>query len=261
MLPLAIGLGITGAGLLGKALVDYTENKRSKRQSKEMTKAIESAMPVIDVGYQQAMQEQQPYMQSGVEALNQYKGLLSAFSPSDFVTPDVGAFRYDKGVSDFLTPARDYEIKQAMDSILGNAAVSGLIKSGGTLKAMQDRGQQIAAQQYDTALQRMMQDRAQAYQQYMDRANYLSQLAQQRLQATQAKLGSLLNLANMGQQSSTGLGALASDRSASMANMMLGGAQSRAQGMTTGMLGSIGSMMQGLMPVGGYMLGGWAAKQ
>lgn len=258
---LGIGLGLAGAGLLGSALSQYASDRQKKKQSDIMADAMKESQSAIDRYYQQNLSTQQPLLQAGTQALNEYRGLLSTFNPQEYVSPDVGAFRYDRSVEDFYSPASSYEQQQAMDSILSNAAVGGLVKSGGTLKALQERGQQIAAQRYDQARQAMMQDRAQAYQQFADRAQYLQQLALQRLQAMQNKLGMLSGLAGMGQQSANTISSLTADTGQSLANIMMGQSQARAQGVPIGALGYAGAMTQGLLPVGSYMLGQWAGRQ
>lgn len=58
-------------------------------------------------------------------------------------TADPGAFSY--GVEDYkASPAYAYELDQGLKSALSHSSATGALQSGATLKALQDRGQQIA---------------------------------------------------------------------------------------------------------------------
>jgi hypothetical protein len=244
-----------GGGAFGGLLSQYGADQQARKQAEIMQNAINGISPQLMQSYQTAMGYQQPYMQAGQQAMGQYQGLLSSFDPNQYVAPDMGEFQYGQSVEDFLAPGSQYEIDQAMQGILGQSASAGLARSGGALKAMQDRGQQIAGQRYGEARNAMQNDRAQLFNQFTSRAQMLQQNAQQRLSALQSQLGGLSNIAGMGQQSAGNMGNLATGQGETMANLAMTRANAQAQGVGTGWQGYLGAGLQGLGQLGSFYAG------
>lgn len=53
------------------------------------------------------------------------------------------------------TPGYDFRVSEAMDAVEGSAAAGGTLNSGATLKALQQRGNALANQEYDNYLNRL----------------------------------------------------------------------------------------------------------
>ena len=94
----------------------------------------------------------------------------------DYSVP-IEEFKYDKQVSDFLSPSIAYEQDQARRTIESGAAASNSLLSGAAQKALSDRSQQIGRQGYADAYARMIGDRnfeytkaGDTYQQKVDEA-------------------------------------------------------------------------------------------
>ena len=84
-----------------------------------------------------------------------------------------------------------FQMEQAMRPIESSAAAGGSLGSGATLKALQDRGQQVANMNYGQAFDRMNRDKSFTYNQYLNNANM-------RRQQLQDQANQLLNITNTG---------------------------------------------------------------
>lgn len=85
-----------------------------------------------------------------------------AFASPTYQAPT--AFSYDLGAYE-SSPGYEWQVGQAQQAILANAASTGSLQSGAALKALQDRSQQMAYQDYDK-------ERSFAYNQYQADRNF-----------------------------------------------------------------------------------------
>ncbi len=149
----------------------------AQRQSKGMKSAIEGYNRELDATRDRmhGMSEEQlggayrdiqgmysPYVGAGRQGLNQLQNRDQYRTEAGQL--DSGAYN----VEDYLDPAMDFEIEQAMRGITSGAGASNQGMSGKTLKAISDRQQQIASAKYGDAFDRMRADRGDAYQQFSD---------------------------------------------------------------------------------------------
>jgi len=206
---------MAGAGLAGQYFGGQARTEAAMDQARAQQEALQNAMREGKEGYSDISQMYSPFQQAGLEDLQKFRQM-------DF-SQDPGSFQYGANVEQFLDPSMQYQQEQAMNQIQGSAAAQGALGSGATLKAMQDRGQQIAQQGYGDAFNRMMQDKSFAYGQYRDRAN-------QTRQRLMDRANQLQGVSNMGFQA-TGQQAQARGQQAQMAS---GLAQQQGNIMTPG---------------------------
>lgn len=158
------GEALTG---LGAMIGGYFSNEEKRRAAKEYTraqrKAEEKSIGEFGDAYADISSFLGPYMEGGTEAFGQYQDLDTSYMPEDF--------EYSQTIGDFLDPSMDFQIEQSMRPIESSAAAGGSLGSGATLKALQDRGQQVANMNYGQAFDRMNQDKSFAYKNYLNRAN------------------------------------------------------------------------------------------
>ena len=176
----SLGGGIYGAKLQADAMRDSARQQRigQERAMQEQRDAYGEIAPMYE-----------PYRQAGLEGLAGMGG--------DFST-QMGEFNYDKDVSDFLDPSMAYQQDQMRRNMEQSAVANSELHSGGFAKALQDRGAQVAQMDYGNAYNRMTNDKATTYQQFMDR--FQNKRANNQLRLTQ-----LQNMSTIGQNAVSGL--------------------------------------------------------
>jgi len=178
------GEALTG---IGGMVGGYFSNEEKLRAAKEIARAQREAGAKADNIYGESYTDVRdifdPYMQGGNQAFEQYANLDTSYMPNEF--------EYSKTIGDFLDPSMNFQMEQAMRPIESSAAAGGSLGSGATLKALQDRGQQVANMNYGQAFDRMNQDKSFTYNQYLNNANM-------RRQQNQDRGNQLQNLFNTG---------------------------------------------------------------
>jgi hypothetical protein len=154
--------------------------------------AADRAAQLQNEQYKQTRQDQMPFLQAGVGALNKLAPLASNYKPFDYNTmaQDPGyAFRLSEG-------------QKALDR---SAAARGGLISGGALKAATRFGQDMGSQEYTNAFNRYQAERS-------------------------AQLNPLQSLAGLGQSAATTLGSTGATSAANVGNLITGGAAANAAG-------------------------------
>ena len=176
-------LASAGIGAIG----DYYANKARAREAREIARAQREAGAKAGNIYGEAYEDTynflNPYMERGEIASQQYSDRDFSYMP--------GEFEYSQTIGDFLDPSMDFQMEQAMRPIESSAAAGGSLGSGATLKALQDRGQQVASMNYGQAFDRMNQDKSFTYNQYLNNAT----MKRQQLKDQENQL---LNIGNRG---------------------------------------------------------------
>jgi len=185
MAAIAGGGKLVSAGI--GAVGDYYANKARAREAREIARKQEEALRQARGEYGEAYTDisslYNPYVEGGQQAFEQYQDRDFSYAP--------GEFEYSQTIGDFLDPSMDFQMEQAMRPIESSAAAGGSLGSGATLKALQDRGQQVANMNYGQAFDRMNQDKSFTYNQYLNNAT----MKRQQLKDQENQL---LNIANTG---------------------------------------------------------------
>lgn len=135
-MPWIIG-GAMAAGTVGNVVSGVLGSKGAKAQAKQMKRAIE---------YQKQKDAETqarfaPYQEQGKEAINKF-----------------GEWQDDpnKDPMNYLDPGYQFRFDQGTDAIANNAATSGMLQSGDTLRALTQYGQDSASQEYGNAFDRWL---------------------------------------------------------------------------------------------------------
>jgi hypothetical protein len=229
--------------MLGDAIGAVGDYYGAKRQSRGMKKAIDgyntelqntrdrmAGMSEEQLGgaYRDIEGMYDPYRSAGASGLDQLQN-------RDQYRTEVGQFDDSQyNVDAYLDPAMDYEIDQAMRSINSGAGAQNQAMSGATLKALSDRSQAIARQNYGSAFDRMRADRGDAYQQFSDDFN-------RRRASNQDMLAMDQNMANIGMNAT---------------NQTAGARQNYGSGMVSALSPSYGTSNQSKAGIHDMVMGG-----
>lgn len=165
ILPM-IGLGAAGLGLgaLGGIFGSKGEKQKLALQQQQMNNVIaagDASEKIIDnfgrkaLDYTtDAVNRSQGYISNaqhgGQAELDPYtqfgKGQLNALSAHMGTQP-----------GDYMDPGYDFRLKSGSNAIMGNAAASGMLGSGDTLRALTQYGQDMGSQEYGNAFNRYLQ--------------------------------------------------------------------------------------------------------
>lgn len=127
---------IGGAALLGGgAISGFLGSSAAKKQIQAMREALDFQKQVDARTYSDLA----PYRQFGGTQLN---------ALSDFLT--------NKNPSDFIDPGYDFRLKSGTNAVANNAAASGMLQSGDTLRALTQFGQDMGSQEYGNAFNRWL---------------------------------------------------------------------------------------------------------
>jgi hypothetical protein len=204
----AVGLAIGAAGAIGGSIIQgNAATSAAQTQANAANQASQTQLQMFD----QTQANLKPYMQSGVNSLNQ----LNAAIPS--LTKPFSATQYQQ------SPGYAWQLQQGLGAVQNSASAAGGIGGGNTLKALQTYGTGLANQDYQQAL-----------------TNYMAQ--------QQQTYGMLSGLANSGQNAAAGLGGIATQVGGQIGSNTIGAGNALAAGQigsanaTTGGINSLAQL-------------------
>lgn len=137
--PLIAAAGIAAAGSAAAGI--YGANKAAKAQKDAAKQAAKTQQQTLAA--QTAVNE--PYVEAGKNALAEYQKL---------------APYQNFGMAQFQTdPGYQFRLSEGMKALERSAAARGLLQSGGTLKGIQQYGQNLASEEYQNAFSRYLTER------------------------------------------------------------------------------------------------------
>lgn len=153
-MPAAIVVG-------GAVLSEGIKANGARKAANQQVKGIRSAKSDLNAGYDKAQTYQDPYVKAGEQTLSTLtEGLKSG-----------GEFNRNFGESDFKAdPGYAFRMSEGLKGVERSAAGRTGALSGGAIKATQQFGQNLAAQEYQSAYQRFNND-------ISNRFNRLDQIA------------------------------------------------------------------------------------
>lgn len=199
-MPIPVIIGAAALAAAGSAAAGiYGANKAAKSQKKAAKKAAKVQ--------QQALAQQaelaKPYVEAGKNALAQYQAL---------------APYQDFGMAQFQAdPGYQFRMAEGLKALERSAAARGLLQSGGTLKGIQQYGQNLASDEYQNAFGR-----------------YLTQ--------REARMNPYAFLAGLGQGAAAGQAANIGTTGANLAEI----AMNRGNVQAAGTMGAVNALSQGL---------------
>ena len=164
------GTAVIGAGaslLGGKQSADA-----AKDAAKQQRKATEATIKAQKQALERQIGLQEPFRQTGVNALADY-GTASQYTP--FGMPQFEA-----------DPGYNFRMAEGLKGLERSAAARGLLQSGGTLKGIQQYGQNLASSEYENAFSRYLSQREAR----LDPYRYLSSQGQAAAAGQAANVGS-----------------------------------------------------------------------
>jgi hypothetical protein len=148
-MPVPVIIAAAAIGAAGSAAAGiYGANKASKsadKAAKKQKKAAKAAAAQQTAALERQIGLQEPFRQVGVNALAQYPK-AAAYTP--FGMPQ---FQAD--------PGYNFRMAEGMKALERSASARGLLQSGGTLKGIQQYGQNLASDEYQNAFQRYLTER------------------------------------------------------------------------------------------------------
>lgn len=158
--------------------------------------AADRATARTDAQFQQTREDQKPWRDAGIGALNQ-------LNPG---TAPGGDFNRDFSLADFQRdPGYQFRLNQGLDAVQGSRAARGSLFSGSTLKALSDYGSNFASAEYGKAYDRFNNDRNQRF-------------------------NRLASLAGVGQTATNNVGTAGALASQSASNNIIGAGNAQAAG-------------------------------
>ena len=209
-MPAPVVAAIAGAATLGSAAIGAIGASSAADKQKDAAKKAAKAQ-------QQALAQQtelaRPYVEAGKNALAEYQKL---------------APYQDFGMAQFQAdPGYQFRMSEGMKALERSAAARGLLQSGGTLKGIQQYGQNLASSEYENAFSRYLTQREAR----MDPYRYLTGMGQAAAAGQAANVGTT--------------GAALADIAAQRGNVQAAG----TMGAVNALAGGIGQVAQG---VGSY---------
>jgi hypothetical protein len=167
----------TGTAILGSAIIGaagsaaagiFGGNKAADAQKKASKKAAQLQREALA----QQMALTKPYVEAGKNALADYQKM---------------APYKDFGMAEFQAdPGYNFRMAEGMKALERSAAARGLLQSGGTLKGIQQYGQNLASSEYENAFSRYLSQREAR----MDPYRYLTGIGQAAAAGQAANVGS-----------------------------------------------------------------------
>jgi hypothetical protein len=140
--PIIAAAGIAAAGAIGGAAISASgANKAADKQKKAAKKAAKTQKQTLAA--QTKLVE--PYVEAGKNAMVEYQKLAPY---QDFGMPQ---FQAD--------PGYNFRMAEGIKALERSAAARGLLQSGGTLKGIQQYGQNLASSEYENAFSRYLTQR------------------------------------------------------------------------------------------------------
>lgn len=182
-----VAVVIGGAAVLGGAASIISGNKAADAAEK----AANQANALYKSQYEQTRADLDPYRKTGENALSRVRDALGLEGEAGYAR-DVEAFRADPGYR--------YAVQQGTEAVETSAAARGGLFSGGTLKAIQDRGMNLADQGYSNYLSRLRDTAASGQNAAAQTGQFGAQAAAGQagavMSAGDAKAGAALNTGN-----------------------------------------------------------------
>ena len=164
----AIAAGIGAVGAIGSSIIG---SNASKDAAKSQKKAAKKAAQIQQKMLTQQLEVAKPYVEAGKNALVQYQ-TLAPYQPF--------------GMEQFQTdPGYNFRMAEGMKALERSAAARGLLQSGGTLKGIQQYGQNLASDEYQNAFQRYLAQREASMEPY----RYLTGVGQAAAAGQAANIG------------------------------------------------------------------------
>jgi len=133
------------AGVIGAAATVYSASQ-SNKAAKQANQTQQAAQDAAEGRYQQTRTDMMPYMEAGTNALGPQQDLLGLN----------GQEAADKAMGNFqASPGYQYQLEQGIRAIDNSASAKGMLNSGSRMKALQDRGNSLAAQDFGTYYNRL----------------------------------------------------------------------------------------------------------
>jgi len=196
-----IAAAIVGSALVGGAISARASSKASKAQQQ----AAEQSADVQREIFERQTELQEPFRQSGITSQNELMRLLG-LGESGRGTPEYGMLTRQYGMDQFQQdPGYGFRLSEGMKALDRSAAARGGLLSGGTLKASQRYGQDLASQEFNNAFNR-----------------YQAQL--------NTRLGTLGSMYGGGQAAAGQLVGAAGQMGEGVSNALMMGGQARASG-------------------------------
>ena len=167
--PIIAAAGIAAAGAIGGAAISASgADKAAKKQKKAAKKAAQIQQNAL----KQQTELAAPYVEAGKNALAEYQKLA----------PD-----QDFGMAQFQAdPGYNFRMAEGLKALERSASARGLLQSGGTLKGIQQYGQNLASSEYENAFSRYLSQREAR----LDPYRYLSGQGQAAAAGQAANVGS-----------------------------------------------------------------------
>ena len=159
---------IAGSALVGAGASIFGANKAADSQKKASKKAAKLQKQALA----QQLALTKPYVEAGKNALPEYLKL----APYE----DFGMKQFE------ADPGYNFRMAEGMKGLERSAAARGLLQSGGTLKGIQQYGQNLASAEYDNAFSRYLSQREASMEPY----RYLTGLGQAAAAGQAANIGS-----------------------------------------------------------------------
>jgi hypothetical protein len=147
---IATGTAILGAAAIGAGasiLGARAQSQAAKDAARSQSRATREAMTSQEKALERQIGLQEPFRQSGVNALAEY-GAASQYTP----------FGMDQFNAD---PGYQFRMSEGLKALERSAASRGILSSGQTLKDITRFGQDTASQEYQNAFQRYLMERQQ----------------------------------------------------------------------------------------------------
>jgi hypothetical protein len=147
---------IAGSAIIGAGASIFGGNKAADEQKKAAKKAAKLQKQALA----QQLALTKPYVEAGTNALAEYQKM---------------APYKDFGMAEFQAdPGYNFRMAEGMKALERSASARGLLQSGGTLKGIQQYGQNLASSEYENAFSRYLSQREAR----MDPYRYLTGLGQ-----------------------------------------------------------------------------------
>jgi len=151
-----VAVAIGGAALIGGAVSYFGSKEASETQANAAREASNTQLQM----YNQTRADQEPWRQSGAAAL----GIMDKDMQSGEMTRGFSMSDFNKD------PGYQFRMAEGQRALEGSASARGSLNSGGTLRALTRYGQDMGAQEYQSAYNRFNNDQS-------NRFNRLSSMA------------------------------------------------------------------------------------
>jgi hypothetical protein len=171
-MAIATGTAILGAAIIGGAASAGAGIFGGNKAANEQKKAAKKAAKLQKQALAQQLALTKPYVEAGKNALAEYQKL----APYE-----------DFGMKQFQAdPGYNFRMAEGLKGLERSASARGLLQSGGTLKGIQQYGQNLASAEYDNAFSRYLSQREAR----LDPYRYLSSQGQAAAVGQAANVGS-----------------------------------------------------------------------